>query len=406
MKVDARNLKHLIEKNKIENIYLFQGPEIGEKSEIITLLEQKIFPEGEPVRFTFFCGESFDLAEFENTLVTNLLFSDKKMIFLKNIEEINSNTIKFLENYIIPQKIPVETFKKNGLSGKKEISASYKENAGHFILEEKLKSTQKKSLVSLFHESAFKNYDTNTYLIMLNETNEKIPQGLLDILAEEQNIMFWEMFENQKFDWVRGEFKKKNISIQEEAVYYILDSIENNKSQLAIEISKIIELFESQKEKKFVDLVLIEEYLYHSKAETPFSLYSALLNGNLSKALDILETLFLSDEITLLNGIVWAHRRFLKASDLYENQKMLTAEIFSNLKIFSMKDKKDFEAGLKKYSFYHLSLMHYYLSELDYYLKILPSNLKLIKLQEFLIMFTNGDIQKSFLQGPLQYLSR
>jgi DNA polymerase III delta subunit len=182
--------------------------------------------------------------------------------------------------------------------------------------------------------------------------------------------------------------------------------IENNKNELTNEINKIIELYElkGDKSKKVIDLIFIEDYLYHSKAESPFSLYSALLNKNLAKALEILESLFLTDELMLLNGLVWAHRRFLKAIDLFENQKMQTFEIFSTLKIISQREKKDFENGIKNFSFFHASLVHYNLSELDYYLKVLPSNLKLVKLQEFVVLFINGGIQKSFLQGQLQYL--
>jgi hypothetical protein len=46
-------------------------------------------------------------------------------------------------------------------------------------------------------------------------------------------------------------------------------------------------------------------------------------------------------------------------------------------------------------------MMFHHLSELDYFLKILPDELKLVKLQEFLINFINGDIKNSFLSGDL-----
>jgi DNA polymerase III delta subunit len=350
MKLTSKELKHFVEKNKIENIYLFQGPEIGEKKEIIELIEKKIFGNEETSKFTFFCGDSFNLADFENTLVTNLLFSDKKIVYLKNIEEIDSNTIKFLEDYIIPKKINEEKFKLEIIDKiskqtlKKEFEAIYKQSDKYFVHDEKIKSSQKKDIIQTLYSINYKNYDPNTYLIMVNETNEKIPQALIDLLAQEQNIIFWEMFENQKFDWIRNEFKKRNLFVEEEAVSFIISMIENNKNELSNEINKIIELYElkGDKSKKAIDLIFIEDYLYHSKAESPFSLYSALLNKNLAKALEILESLFLTDELMLLNGLVWAHRRFLKAIDLFENQKMQTFEIFSTLKIISQREKKRF----------------------------------------------------------------
>ena len=152
MKLTSKELKSFVEKNKIENIYLFQGPEIGEKKEILGALEKKLFGNEEPVKFTFFCGDSFDLAEFENVLVTNLLFSDKKIVYLKNIEEIDSKTVKFLEEYIIPKKISDEKFNNEILSKiinqtqKNDFDYIYKQEGKYFVLDEKIKSGQKKIL--------------------------------------------------------------------------------------------------------------------------------------------------------------------------------------------------------------------------------------------------------------------
>jgi DNA polymerase-3 subunit delta len=228
---------------------------------------------------------------------------------------------------------------------------------------------------------------------------------LQDLLTPEQNIIFWEMFQSQKIEWLRAEFKKNKLYIEDDAINFILDMIENNKEQLKNEIYKISALFkENESKNNVIKKSFIEKHINHSKLESPFTLYSAMLEGNLSKSMEILETLFLSDEYSLLNGLVWSHRRFLKALDLYENQKLPIQEVFTNLKITNKSNKEDFEKGFQRYNFYHSSLMFNYLSELDYYLKVFPRNLKLIKLEEFLINFINGDIKKTFLQGELEYL--
>ena len=391
---------------------MFSGPEIGEKKEIIKLIEDKLFPNQEAEKYTFYCGGDFDIVKFMDALKSGLLFSQKKIILLKNIEMINSSSIKRIENYIIPKVIQAERFENEILSKitdqnkKKFLLKNYYKEEDTYRLNNELKVKDKKSIVEILYSINYKNYNKDTYLIMLNETNDKIPQGLIDLFVPQQNIIFWEMFESQKINWLRLEFKKYDLYIDDEAISFILDMIENNKEQLEKEVNKISALFnEAYKSgKKVIDRPFFEEYLYHSKIETPFSLYSAMLNKNLQKAIDILETLFLTDEIGLLNGLVWSHRRFLKALDLYENQKMTISDVFSTLKITVQKNKEDFKNGLKVYNFNHASLMFYYISELDYYLKILPGNLKLIKLQEFVINFVNGDTRKSFLQGSLQFL--
>ena len=412
MRINSNDLRHRIEKGYIENIYLFAGPEVGEKNEVIQLIESKLFHDEEVTKFTFYCGEDFDLVEFINTLETGLLFSTKKIVYLKNVENIKKEAIKILEDYIIPRKIESQRFEKkilNKISSshvKKQLLAFYPKNEDFYLLSSSVKSKDKKNIIEIFNSAGFTAYNPENYLIMLNETNDKIPQGLQDLLLPQQNIVFWEMFENQKISWIREEFRKKSLFIDEEAILFILDMIENNKAKLTEEIKKISDLYNvsEKKDKKGIDLAFIEEYLFHSKTETPFSLFSAILNKNLSKAMDILETLFLTDEFGLLNGFTWSHRRFLKAIDLFENQNMSTGEIFSSLYIITKKDKDDFETGFKNYKFSHVATMFYNLSELDYYLKVLPNNLKLVKLQEFIINFVDGDSRKSFLQGPLQFI--
>lgn len=407
--MNSKELRYHIENGKIENIYLFSGPEVGEKNEVIQLIEKKLFPDQDPFKYYFYCGKDFNNIEFINTVNSQLLFSDKKIIFLKNIEDVSSATIKILEEYIIPLKIENNKFEKNILNKikkediKKHIIDCYLKEQNYFRLKENLSVNNKKKLIEILHSLNSQGHDNDTYLIMLNESNEKIPNALLNLLLPDQNIIFWEMFENQKKEWIRDQFKKKNLYIKEDAISFILDMIENNKAQLSSEIEKITSLVKTNKE-KVINLTIIEEYLYHSKVETPFSLYSSMLSKNLTKAIDILDNLFITDQFNLLNGIIWSHRRFLKAIDLYENHNMPLQEIFNNLKISTMRDKEDFKKGLNNFNYIHISLMFYYLSELDYYLKILPDNLQLVKLQEFIINFINGDIQKSFLQGSFQFL--
>jgi DNA polymerase-3 subunit delta len=410
MPLNPNALKHLINSNNIENIYLFSGPEIGEKKEIINLIEKKLFGKEEPVKFTYYCGNDFAINEVLTTLQTKQLFSEKKIIYIKNIEDIDAESIKKITHYIIPQTIDIENFEKNILnksneSNKKILLKYYKHDNNYYTLAKTLTGPDKKSLISVFNQIGFKNYDADTYLIMINETKERIPSGLQDLLTENQNIIFWEMFDSQKSEWIREEFKNAGLYIENEAIDYILDAIENNKDQLKNEINKITMLFkEKSSDNNVVRKSFIEEHLYHSKEENSFTLYSAMLDGDLDKALDILEAVFYADEDSLLNGLVWSHRNFLKAVDLYENQGIPINDIFKNLGIMSKKNKSDIENGLRRYNFYHASIMFYYLSELDYYLKTLPSNFKLIKLQEFIIKFMNQkNNSPSFLKGEICY---
>lgn len=407
--MNVHELRADINKGALENIYLFSGSEVGEKKEIIELLTKKVFGSEVPIVYTFYCDKEFDPADFNDTLNAGLLFSDRKMIILKNIEQADKTVIKVLQDYIIPRSIEAGAFEgqvlaKSGGQAQKLLSQSYKKDGDRYLLS-KVKESDKNSLVSALDSSGYPYLNPENYLVLINETTDKIPDAISRLFTPKQNVVFWEMFDNKKIDWVRDQFKGFNLFIEEDAVAFLLDTIENNKDQLMGEINKIAVSFsELGKGEKVVPKAFIEDYLFHSKEESAFTLFSALMNRNLEKAMDILEKVFMTEEMTILNGIIWSQRRFLKALDLYYNQKLPVNEIFKALFINGKKNQEELKVGLKNFSFEHGCFMFYHLSELDYDLRVLPPELKLIRLQEFIFRYLGGSRRKSFLQGDLQSL--
>jgi DNA polymerase III delta subunit len=406
----VNELKNKIARGSIENIYLFGGPEIGEKNEAVSMIVKQIFGESKPVIYNFYCANEFDPVDFIDTMNTNLLFSDKKIIVLKNIEQANKSLIKLLEDLIVPNTIISVNYENkfhkkisNALKEKEFLAFYEKDENGNYHQKSGIKDSDIKKIAAFFSAHGISNIDRDTILIMLNESNDKIPAGIINLLNADQYIIFWEMFDSQKPGWVRNEFKKYNLFIEDSAVEFVLDMVENNKYFLENEIQKIAVSFQDLKksEKNVVTREIIEEYIYHSKEETSFTLYSAMLEKNLAKSLEIAGKIFYSEDESLINGILWSHRRFLRALDLFHNQNKSIEEVFSLLQVTTKKGKEELAAGLKIFDYYHVSLMYYYLSELDYYMKILPDELKLVKLQEFIINFILGDIKQSFLQGDL-----
>jgi len=406
-------LKNNITKNIIEKIYLFAGSEIGEKNEIIKLIEKKLFGNEQPTKYTFYCDKELNPQNFIDTLNSNLLFSDNKLVILKTVENIDKVLIDLMEKFVIPQRVK-ETFFENNIikktkndEQKKSIMSFYEKDENNYYKIKKLKDADVKKIIAIFENIEFSAIPDGTYIIMINETNDKIPTGLTNLLNQKQNIIFWEMFDNQKHTWIRSEFKKYELYIEDNAIDFIINTIENNKQQFENEIQKISMAYPGIKknDKNVVTKDILEEFLYHSKEETAFSLYSAILQKNLELALDILNKLFYSysnDEvIQLLNGILWSHKRFLKMVDLYENESKSPEEIFSSQFINSRKAKEEYSQGFKNYSFKEMAKIYYDISELDYYLKVLPKELKLIKLQEFVIKFISNNKNEKFLSGNL-----
>lgn len=442
--MNVTSLKHQILKGNIKNVYLFSGPEISDKKEIINLIEKQLSHSGQIDKFFFNGADNSENTNVFDTLSMGMLFSTAKLVVVSSIENTTVKFNKNLKEYLFPMQIDSKTFSEKLLpslsnendtelinkiykfDSKNDIYVQNQQNKNEHNEKEKkskkknkLKISKKKHAISLILDAKIIN--PSTFLVLMSETNAKISNEILNLFDDTNHIIFWEMFENQKHEWVNNEFRKRNLFIEKGAISFILEMTENIKDKLLFEIQKIVDLFNELNNKEKSDNIdntiknvinkeFIENFLYHSREETPFSLFSLILQTNiknyqenLPRILEILEKLFFTDERQLFNILIWSLRKFIIAIDLYENEKYSYDKIFSSLRITSKRNKEDYIVGFNNYSFKHCTLLFYKLSQLDYYLKILPNELKLIRFQEFIINFVYGDIQKSFLQGQPQY---
>lgn len=408
--MDYQAFKYQLEKGKLKHVYLFSGPEIGDKKEALRILKQRIFSEDETNISSFYCDTDFSPADFIDAVQTQGLFSSTKLILLKNIEQAKEPVIKTLTSILIPDSMDQEnyekTFPQSGTPSK-SLTDYYEQKGDRYFLK-KIKEADKKKIIELFNKENFNPLGNGTFLILINETTEKIPESVTRLIPDSQIILFFEMFESKKLEWVRNEFKKSEIKIEEETIQFLLDMVENNKSELEREIHNIsIYVKESSKMPSNLLVVtksLIEDYLCHSKEETPFSLFSAMIQLDLSRALDILEKLFSLGPSNILAGLIWSQRRLIRILDLYENRKMPKEMIFKEMYITGKKVTQELSAVFNRFDFRHAVNALNRLSELEYYLRILPPSLKLVKLQEFILDYVGDRIDKSFLQGELQFL--
>jgi len=409
----VNELQANISKGDIEHLYLFAGSEIGEKNNIINLIIQKLSLSGSVAvtKEYYYIGDEFKISDFFDNIDTLSLFVSKRLIFLKNIENINNTTINHLENLIIPKIVLSNVFEEKILSKAlnlkkdKDLLNFYIKKTNSYNLKGDLKSSDKKSLVNLFYEIDFSNIDSNIYIIMLNETSDKIPSELTDILSSRQNIIFWEMFENQKHNWIKNEFRKYNVSIEEAAINYIVEMVDNNKQSFEDEIQRIIasyfNLWKDDNLNRRIKKGELEELLYHSKDESGYTLYSALLNKNIEKALEILNITFYSniDLISLVNSLQWSHRRFLKAIYLSQIEHLNYEEIYKKVDITNIRAKEEIVKGIKNYKYLDVAKLYNKILELDYFMRAYSDDLKYVKLQLFIIDFVYVENREFFLQS-------
>ncbi|MBR6201231.1 MAG: hypothetical protein IKQ61_13310 [Spirochaetales bacterium] len=412
-------LRNKIQNNQIDNLYLFTGPEVGEKREIIDLIVEKVFGEEEPVVQNVYLGSDLDPAEISEAIEGGMLFSSKKIVCIKNIELMNTRFQKALESVFVPQRL--DNAEVIGMSADRRLTSlsecvkkcyTFDEHRQSWLYNPKTKETDRKKLIQALAHSKRQAIPADTYIIMINETNEKIPTSVTNLLSDEQQVVFYEMYDSQKPQWIRSEFQKRGLYIEDGAIEFIVDTVENNKYAFQSEIERICTYYtqlakddQTVSAHNVVSRDLIESYLYHSKEETAFSLYSALLAKNAEKALSILDKIFYTEEDNIVPGLMWSHKRFLKILNQVENERLPLETVFEKNFVKMKKAREELAVGVRNYKFYQTTMLTYQIVQLEYYSRFLPSDLKRVKYQEFIINFIFTNNLELFWLGDNQVLA-
>ncbi len=177
---------------------------------------------------------------------------------------------------------------------------------------ENLKVPQAKTIAKyLKHPS-----DSATLIII--SAHNKIHPSIQNAVPQKQRQIFWELFENQKKDWLIDYFSTRNLEISLEAVELMLSLVENNTQELRVASQQLIlyisDVHKDDPEPGQIEITEddIEAFIFHSRQESVFTLFDQIANGNLEESLDILKTLQLSrdtDPIQLFGGLLWQFRR-------------------------------------------------------------------------------------------------
>ncbi|MDR2490306.1 MAG: DNA polymerase III subunit delta [Spirochaetaceae bacterium] len=298
--------------------YLFLGPELGEKNDAIAKIKTNFLsavyggsiPQNPAVEATsFYAGEtaSSDIAAF---LFTGSLFSDARIIHIKNV-----NTFKKADadNLVVYIKNPAE----------------------------------------------------NT-LVFMTSDETKADKALEQAFNGKNKQIFWELFENRKAGWVRNFWMREGFNITDDGIEILLEMIENNTDALRRECSRLMFFLKTAGERARepntgaktgggtpirIDAAAIEKYLSHNKTESAFSLFSAIAAGDLAKSLEILRTLIAAQEnpVTIFAGLLWSYRHFRDYCGLCERGLASNDFELKKIGISSPKAKKDYPAAYKTY---------------------------------------------------------
>lgn len=248
-------------------IYLYTGPEFGERNEQVEAVKQaqkKQF--GDSDEYLLYASDT-KIAEVVAKLQTESLFVPSTCIVLREAELIKKkDEIELLSSWL------------------KSVSAKPKENQ-------------------------------NSSVLILVSDEISVDAKLSKLVPKENQRIFWELSGARLEDWLRNYFRKNGLAIEQPALEEILDMVEGNTEALKSECSRFFVVFEKDHVVTEDD---VDKLLAHNREENAFTLFNALCEisenapKRLENALQILDKILLSkasNSITLIAGLASCFRK-------------------------------------------------------------------------------------------------
>lgn len=245
---------------KMENpVWLFMGPEIGERNAAVQTISKTLLKKyGDVEIHTIYAGET-GIGSVVSLLQNASLFSPAKLVILKSAE-------------LIKKKEDVDL------------------------------------LTAWIDSVSKKNVQNDSFLILISEETSLLKK-ITDAIPKTQQKIFWEMFENKKYEWIRNFFFKEEIKIEDTAINMLLELVENNTDALKTACSNLSLFLQKGAHITQED---IEKFFAHTKEESPFTLFNALTFNDLEAALSITQKLLLaknSSPVQIIAGLTYCFRR-------------------------------------------------------------------------------------------------
>ena len=267
-------------------------------------------------------------------------------------------------------------------------------SAGCFVVYKLADAIKKKEDIALISEWVAsvekKSVNENTSFLILVSDELSIDKKLTGLVPKQNQKVFWELFENQKNDWVRKYFTNNGFRIENDAIDLILELVENDTQTLKNECSRFLLCFEKGHEITADD---VDTVLTHSREETPFTLFACMCEKDnlaperLSASLTVLQHIRNSKEssyVSLIAALTHCFRKLITWHNLIE-KKSYPSDFDLKIKGFSSKKMQaQYSAASKIWSKKETVLCLSLLAKTDMKIRTTGTQIEEIALQELL----------------------
>lgn len=149
-------------------------------------------------------------------------------------------------------------------------------------------------------------------ILVLESEATKVNAALAKAIGKPHTQIFWELFENQKHSWVQGRFRAHQAEVEAGVVDLVLELADNTTAALGRVVDSLVAYCNGR-----VTTDAVEEVLDHSREESVFSLFAAVVRGDLEPAVDITQRLLATGSgAEILAGLHWQVARLAELSAL------------------------------------------------------------------------------------------
>ena len=189
-------------------------------------------------------------------------------------------------------------------------------------------------------------------LILVSDENS-VDKKIDSLVPSSHKKIFWEMFDSRKEQWVQGFFRKNGFSVTQDAVARILDMVENNTEVLKSECSRFFYCFDRGYTIREED---VDRILSHDREENAFTLFESMAdstkspNQRLEVALEILQKIRMSREsngVMLIAGLSYCFRQLRSWHLLHSENKNPTDIQLKSAGFSGKKIRRDIEMRQK-----------------------------------------------------------
>lgn len=174
-------------------------------------------------------------------------------------------------------------------------------------------------------------------ILLLVTSTFGLDKPLEDAVGKEAKKTFWELFENEKPQWIARRLGESGLTIDEDGIETLLELVENDTASLDAACARLAVVFP---EGTRLGANEIDAAIARNRREDAFSLFARMVADEPQWALECLETVLADRQggaVPLIAALVWSWKRLLRLHVLIDGgESFETACIKSGIRARSL----------------------------------------------------------------------